>query len=111
MTEATTPVRRVSLSLKRLLALLISSLRRVAGGLFQLVARDQLSDLSRQAQRLGSASVESATYLGNELRALDARLARIEEELAELRKAIGPPGSASSESAPADEMTSGQRSS
>src|SRR5262245_776453 len=56
MTEATKPVRRVSVSLKQLLALLISGLRRVVGGLFQLLARDQLSDLSRQAQRLGSAS-------------------------------------------------------
>jgi len=110
MTEATKPVRRVSVSLKQLLALLISGLRRVVGGLFQLLARDQLSDLSRQAQRLGSASVESVTYLGNELRALDERLARIEEELAELRKAMGQPGSSSSETAPADEMTSGHRS-
>ena len=55
------------------------------GGIFQLVFRDQLGDISRQTERLGSASVESVTYLGSEVRSLDQRLAAIEEELAALR--------------------------
>jgi len=55
------------------------------GSVFQLVFRDQLGDISRQTERLGSASVESVTYLGSEVRSLDDRLAAIEEELAALR--------------------------
>jgi hypothetical protein len=63
-------------------------MRRVAGSLFQIIFHDQIGDLRRQTQRLGSASVESATYLGSEVRALDERLAKIERELAALRELI-----------------------
>jgi hypothetical protein len=60
-------------------------LRRILGSVYQVVFRDQLSSISRQTERLGSASVESVTYLGAEVRALDQRLAAIERELAALR--------------------------
>jgi hypothetical protein len=90
MKESTTPLRRVSLALKRLASILVSRARRAFGSLLQLVLHDQLGDLSRQTQRLSSASVESVAYLGGELRAMDERLSRIEGELAELRKLIGP---------------------
>jgi hypothetical protein len=105
-------VTRVTLSLKRLLAVLVSRMRRAFGGLLQVALHDQLGDLSRQTQRLSSASVESVTYLGSELRALDERLARIEEELAALRKAIGAGDGPSPESLERpDEVPSGPRSS
>jgi hypothetical protein len=111
MTDATTPLRRVSLAVKRLLSILVSRARRAAGSLLQLVLHDQIGDLSRQTQRLSSASVESIAYLGNELRALDERLSRIEEELAALRRLIDgtepPPESLEK----ADELTSAPRSS
>ena len=58
------------------------------GSVFQLVFHDQLGDIKRQTQRLGSASVESATYLGSEVRALDQRLEAIEGELAALRELL-----------------------
>ena len=58
------------------------------GSCLQVVFRDQLGDISRQTQRLGSASVESVTYLGSEVRALDQRLAAIERELAALRELL-----------------------
>jgi hypothetical protein len=65
-----------------------SRLKRLLGGVLQLTLHDQLGDISRQTQRLGSASVESSTYLANELRALDERLSRIEAELESLRAAV-----------------------
>jgi hypothetical protein len=111
MNESITPARRVSLALKRLGAIFVSRARRAFGSLLALVLHDQLGDLSRQTQRLSSASVESVAYVGNELRALDARLSRIERELAALRKAIGDgEAHASSSLERPDEVTSGPRS-
>jgi hypothetical protein len=83
--EATTPARRAALALKRLLAILTSRLRRAFGSLVTLVLHDQMGDLSRQTERLGSATVESVTYVGGELKALEERLSAIEEELASIR--------------------------
>jgi hypothetical protein len=77
--------KRALFAIKRLLATLGARLRRALGSLFQIVTHDQLGDLSRQTQRLSSASVESVTYLGSELRALDRRLSRMEDEIAALR--------------------------
>lgn len=85
MIEATTPARRAVLALKRLFAILTSRLRRGFGSLVTLVLHDQMGDLSRQTQRLGSATVESVTYVGGELKALEERLSAIEEELAAIR--------------------------
>jgi hypothetical protein len=83
--EATSPYKRAVLALKRVVAAVLNLLRRIAGGIFQVIFRDQLGNISRQTERLGSASVESVTYLGGEVRSLDQRLAAIERELAELR--------------------------
>ena len=83
-----TPDKNGGFALKRWIASGLSALRRVAGSLFQILFHDQLGDLRRQTQRLGSASVESTTYLGSEVRALDERLGAIERELAELRALI-----------------------
>jgi hypothetical protein len=88
MTEATTPTRRAVLAVRRTLATIVSRLRRAFGGLLALVMHGQLRDINRQTQRLGAASVESMTYVGGELQALDERLSRIEEELAALRAAL-----------------------
>jgi hypothetical protein len=85
MIETTTPARRAVLALKRLFAILTSRLRRAFGSFVTLVLHDQIGDLSRQTQRLGSATVESVTYVGGELKALEERLSAIEEELAAIR--------------------------
>jgi hypothetical protein len=71
--------------LQRALVTVLTWVRRMLGSVYQIVFRDQLSSISRQTERLGSASVESVTYLGGEVRALDRRLAAIEQELAALR--------------------------
>jgi hypothetical protein len=87
------PLKRAALALKRAVGGLLSSLRRVAGSMYQIVFHDQLRDIKNQTQRLGSASVESATYLGSEVRALDQRLEAIERELVELRALLERNGS------------------
>ena len=79
------PDKRAVSALQRALATLLGGVRRVLGSIFQLVFRDQLGNISRQTERLGSASVESVTYLGSEVRSLDQRLEAIEKELAALR--------------------------
>jgi hypothetical protein len=70
---------------------ILTALRRGLGRIFQAFFRDEIKDLNRQAERLGSASVESATYLGVELQALDRRLARIEDDVASLRELASQP--------------------
>ena len=104
MMEETTPLRRPVLAARRLLATLVSRLRSVFGGLFAIVLRGQLRDLNRQTQRLGAASVESMTYVGGELQALDERLSRIEEELAAVRAALEESGGAGKERAESDQV-------
>jgi hypothetical protein len=86
--EPTTPTSRAVLALKRLFAILTSRLRRAFGSFVTLVLHDQIGDLSRQTERLGSASVESVTYVGGELEALNQRLTAIEEELAAIRSLL-----------------------
>jgi hypothetical protein len=70
------------------LAAVLGAVRRVLAGVFQVVFNDRLRDISQKTDRLGSASVESVTYLGGEVHALDQRLAAIERELAILREML-----------------------
>jgi hypothetical protein len=110
--EETTPARRAVLALKRLLAIFTSRLRRAFGSFVTLVLHDQIGDLGRQTERLGSATVESVTYVGGELQALDERLTAIEEELAAIRSLLERPTRQSEQQLEApDEVASGPPSS
>jgi hypothetical protein len=86
--DSTSSNKSAFLALRRGLAALIGGVRRLLAGVFQIVFHDRLRDISQKTDRLGSASVESVTYLGGEVRALDQRLARIEAELAALRETL-----------------------
>lgn len=98
---------RFILAAKRLLAVLGARIRRVLGSGFQIVMHDQLGDLSRQTRRLGSASVESVSYMGRELRALDERLTRIEEDLSALRELLEGTGAATGSTESSEEVAPG----
>lgn len=109
----TIPVeKRIALAVKRLASILASRLRLMLGKVLQLVLHDQLGDLSRQTQRLGSASVESVNYVGGELASVSERLSKIEAELAALRELIerSPEGSDSSPVGDAEDVPTGPRS-
>jgi predicted oxidoreductase len=82
------PAQRPVLAVRRAIAAVAAAVRRFLRVTFQLISRDQLTDLSHQAERLGSASVESAAYVSFELQALDRRLSRLEEEISGLREAL-----------------------
>jgi hypothetical protein len=58
------------------------------GNLIQFAKRDQIRVLGEETRRLGSASVESATYIQAELRAIDERLSALEESVASLRQLL-----------------------
>jgi hypothetical protein len=75
-------------AVKQAFSALFSRIRRTLGAFLQFWQRDQLEELSEQTHRLGSASVESVTYVGKELRAMDERLSRIEGELEALRRLL-----------------------
>ena len=82
------PEKQPRSGLRRLGFQVAAHLRRLLGNLFGFFVRDRIGDLSRDTQRLTSASVESANYVGRELRAMDERLTRIERELSELRELL-----------------------
>ena len=75
-------------TLQRAIVSVLAAIRRLLGTINQLIFVDRLRHIDRQTERLGSASVEAVTHLGSEVRALDARLAAIERELAALRELI-----------------------
>ena len=99
MTEPVTPAQRATLNARRLLSILLARIRRLLGMLLQLAERDQLRVLTHETRRLSSASVESVTFLGGELKTLEDRLERLEEELAAIRKLLEERETASDESA------------
>jgi len=78
----------ITRALGRGIAAILGVVRRVLASIFQVVFNDRLRDISQKTDRLGSASVESVTYLGSEVHALDQRLADIEAELAALRELL-----------------------
>jgi hypothetical protein len=102
--EETTPAQRAILTVRRLLATFVSRVRKAFGGVLTLLLHGQLRDLNRQTQRLGAASVESITYVGGELQALDERLARVEKELAAVRAALEGSGGVPQERAESDQV-------
>jgi DNA-binding LacI/PurR family transcriptional regulator len=104
-----TPSNRISVAIKRTIAIVVALFRRAFGAAMHLVVHDQLADIRNQTERLGSASVESITYVGGELNRLDERLTRIEDELAALREAIER-GPSAEPSEGTGEIASGQRS-
>jgi uncharacterized coiled-coil DUF342 family protein len=104
MTEPVTPAQRATLNAKRLLSILVARIRRVLGMLLQVVERDQLRVLTHETRRLSSASVESVTFLGGELKTLEERLARLEEELAAIRGLLEERGSTAESESEQDEV-------
>jgi hypothetical protein len=86
--DSSSPNNRATLAVQRGLAAILGAVRRMLGSVYQVVFRDRLRDIDRQTERLGSASVEAVTHLGTEVRALEARLAAIERELAALRELL-----------------------
>jgi hypothetical protein len=62
--------------------------RRILGLAFSVLQRDSITTLRLETEQLGSAAVESASYVGAELRAIDERLTRLEEDLAAVRRML-----------------------
>jgi hypothetical protein len=65
-----------------------SRVRRALGLAYSAVQRDSLNTLRVETEQLGSAAVESTAYVGAELRAMDDRLSRLEDELVALRRLL-----------------------
>lgn len=63
-------------------------LRRVLGLGYSLLLRDSITRLRVETEQLGSAAVESTAYVGAELRRVEERLERLEDELAAVRELI-----------------------
>jgi hypothetical protein len=77
--------RRATAELKRALVLVLRPFRKLLGRLLQVTERSEMQELRDRTARLSAASVEAVTFLGEDVRHLDERLARLEEELAAIR--------------------------
>ena len=86
--DRTSSDKSAALAVRRGLAAVIGAVRRVLASIFQIVFKDRLREISQKTDRLGAASVESVTYLGGDVRALNRRLEKIEQELAALRELL-----------------------
>jgi hypothetical protein len=80
--------RRVRFHLRRLLFLGLNRLRRRLGVFAQVLQRDELGELRYETRALGSASAESVSHVGAELREINERLSKLERELASLGRLI-----------------------
>jgi hypothetical protein len=72
----------------RVLLHLAFRIRRVLAVTLQGLQRDELTELSRETKQLGSASAESLSHLGAEVREINDRLARLEEDLARVTRLL-----------------------
>jgi hypothetical protein len=74
------PIRVLSF-LQRAIAHVLFRVKRTLGLLAQSVQQDELRELKDEARVLGSASAESITHVGAELREINARLAKLERDI------------------------------
>jgi hypothetical protein len=80
--------RRVRFHLRRLVFLALNRLRRRLGVFAQVLQRDELGELRYETRALGSASAESVSHVGAELREINDRLSKLERELASLGRLL-----------------------
>jgi hypothetical protein len=80
MNSVSLPMRVLSF-LQRAIAHVLFRVKRTLGLLAQSVQQDELRELKDEARVLGSASAESITHVGAELREINARLAKLERDI------------------------------
>lgn len=79
--ESPSLVLRILSAVNRALHHLLFRAKQMLGIVSQAAQRDQLRELTEEARTLGSASAESISHVGAELREINARLARLESEI------------------------------
>lgn len=75
-------------TIRSLIASLTFWVRRALGLVLSVVQRDSITALRAETEMFSAAAVESATYLGGELRAIEERLGRLEDEISALRELL-----------------------
>jgi hypothetical protein len=80
MDSPSLPIRILSAA-NRALQHLLFRLKQMLGLAAQAAQRDQLRELTDETRTLGSASAESISHVGAELREINARLAKLESEI------------------------------
>lgn len=80
--------RRIRFHLRRLLFLALNRTRRRLGVFVQVLQHDELGELRHETRALGSASAESVSHMGAELREINERLSKLERDLASLAALI-----------------------
>ena len=98
--EPRSPGERADFVVRRFLRRVLSRVRRAFGIAAQMLQRDELGELRHETRALGSASAESVSHVGAELREINERLSRLERDVARLVEATGPEGESPGESSP-----------
>jgi hypothetical protein len=82
-------LRRVRFLLRQYVLIFVVRLRRALGVAAQNLQRDELGELRQETRAMGSASVESVSHVGAELREINDRLLKLESDIEALRRLLG----------------------
>jgi DNA repair exonuclease SbcCD ATPase subunit len=82
-------LRRIRFLVRRFVLIFASRMRRAFGVAAQNLQRDELGELRKETRALGSASVESVSHMGAELREINERLSKLESDIEALRGMLG----------------------
>src|SRR4051794_27027990 len=63
-------------------------IRKILGLGLSVLQRDSITSLRLETEQFSAAAIESATYVGEELRAFDERLTSLEEQITGLRELL-----------------------
>jgi hypothetical protein len=85
---------RILSAVNRVLQHVLFRAKQMLGLVAQAAQRDQLRELTDEARTLGSASAESINHVGAELREINARLAKLEEEIERIADRLEDEGAA-----------------
>jgi hypothetical protein len=90
---------RIRFLVRQYLLIFIVRMRRVFGVAAQNLQRDELGELRKETRALGSASVESVSHVGAELREINERLSKLEGDIETLHRVLGERAKDASETA------------
>jgi HAMP domain-containing protein len=80
--------RRIRFLIRQFVLIFVVRVRRALGVAAQVLQQDELGELRKETRALGSASVESVSHVGAELREINDRLTSLEGDVEAMRRLL-----------------------